>query len=69
MTDYKEIIYDISTGETSERSLTKKEIDQIKIKEKESELYAALFAEQLQKKTEILERLGLTADEAKLLLG
>jgi ribosomal protein L17 len=63
------LIVDCSTGETIERELTKAEKDQQKIDEaielaRQAELEAKEAARQA-----ILDRLGLTADEAKLLLG
>jgi len=63
------LIVDCSTGKTIERELTKAEKDQQKIDEaielaRQAELEAKKAARQA-----IFDRLGLTADEAKLLLG
>jgi hypothetical protein len=67
------LIIDCATGEEQIRPLNKKELDQEKIdiaankerfKIEQSELDAREAARQA-----ILDRLGLTADEAKLLLG
>jgi ribosomal protein L17 len=63
------LIIDCSTGETIERELTKAEKDQQKIDEaielaRQAELEAKEAARQA-----IFDRLGLTTDEAKLLLG
>ena len=69
MTNYKEIIYDISTGETSERLFSKKESDEILEKEKQADAYSKIKADQAIQRQAILDKLGLTADEARLLLG
>lgn len=63
------IIVNVETGEIVERELNKAEKDQQKIDEaielaKQAELDAKEMARQA-----ILDRLGLTADEAKLLFG
>jgi len=63
------LIIDVETGETVERELNKAEKDQQKIDEvdvlaRQAELEAKEVARQA-----VLEKLGLTADEAKLLLG
>jgi ribosomal protein L17 len=63
------LIIDCSTGETIERELNKAEKDQQKVDEaielaRDAELEAKAAARQA-----IFDRLGLTADEAKLLLG
>ena len=68
-TEYKEIILDALTGEIIERPYTEKEI-------KEAKSIDAAIKAKYQKeenirlsKLAILEKLGLTEDEAKLLLG
>jgi vacuolar-type H+-ATPase subunit H len=67
------LIIDCTTGETVERELNKAEKDQQKIDEanalaaeavRQAEAEAKATAKQA-----ILDRLGITADEAKLLLG
>ena len=67
------VVVDCSTGITEVIPLTQKEIAELEIarvaaedQRKAAEAEAAAKAEQRQ---EILDRLGLTADEAKLLLG
>jgi hypothetical protein len=63
------LIVNCETGETIERELNKAEKDQQKIDEIQ---FAKLEAEQEEinaKRKAITDRLGLTADEAKLLLG
>jgi len=63
------LIVNCKTGETVERELNKDEKDQQKIDEVESAKLAAEQAEIDAKRKAITDRLGLTADEAKLLLG
>lgn len=67
------IVVDCSTGISDEVELTEEEVDQLKadaIKaeadRKKQEEQAALVA---QKKAELLEKLGITEEEAKLLLS
>jgi hypothetical protein len=63
------LIVNCETNETIERELNKAEKDQQKIDEvKASEVKAEAEARETQRQA-ILERLGLTADEAKLILG
>ena len=63
------LIVNCETGETVERELNKAEKDQQKVDEvKASEVKAEAEARETQRQA-ILERLGLTADEAKLILG
>jgi hypothetical protein len=62
-------IHDLATDEVIDREMTAAEI---KIYEKEKAAEAAKLAEAETKAAEkqaLLDRLGLTADEAKLLLG
>jgi len=61
--DYSTIVWDVLEGDAP----TQKEInDTIKLLEKEE---IAQEASDAKKKAEILDRLGITADEAKLLLS
>jgi len=66
-------IVNVETSEIIERELNKAEKDQQKADEaRAAELKAEIEAEQAPKlaaRQAILDRLGLTADEAKLLLG
>ena len=68
-TEYKEIIHNIVTNEITERAFTADEIAEAK------QIEARLAAEALEaqaKETErqaVLDKLGLTANEARLLLG
>lgn len=57
------------TGETIERELNKAEKDQQKKDEAVEKQYEADKAQQAAEKAALLARLGLTEDEAKLLLG
>ena len=68
-TEYKEIIHNIVTDEITERAFTADEIKAAK--EAEAKLAAEILELQA-KETErqaVLDKLGLTADEARLLLG
>jgi hypothetical protein len=64
----KKIIADCTTGEVYERDFTQEELkqyekDQVRLATEKAEAQA-----KAQAKAELLERLGITADEAKLLL-
>jgi hypothetical protein len=67
------IIHDVSTGEIREEILSEEETSQIKIKE--AEFLAKLEQLENEKATKaiqrqaLLERLGITEEEAKLLLS
>jgi hypothetical protein len=67
--EYFETIYDVTTGETTKRPYTAEEVAQMKI----GEAAAAKRAEEAKakeaEKSALLAKLGITADEAKLLLG
>jgi DNA gyrase/topoisomerase IV subunit B len=67
------LIVDCTSGETVERELNKAEKDQQKIDEKTiAEFKAKLQIEEAAKlagKQAILDRIGLTADELKTILG
>jgi len=63
------IIHNCETDEIIEREMTKEEIAQAKKDEQIRLELLELKAERLNKRNEILEKLGLTADEAKLLFG
>jgi len=67
----KEKIIDISTGEEKiiERNATVEEIAEIERVQAEMAKHAAKQAEAVIAKAALLEKLGITADEAKLLLG
>ena len=69
MSNYQVFELNCQTGEVIIREMTKAEIKQ---QEKDEADFAARQAEteaKAQAKAELLERLGITADEAKLLLA
>jgi hypothetical protein len=63
------LIINCETGETIERELNKAEKDQQKLDEAEFKKLKAEADAKATAKAAILDRLGLTADEAKLILG
>ena len=63
------LIINCETGETTERELNKAEKDQQKIDEAEIIARQAEVEARAVQRQAILNRLGLTADEVKLLLG
>lgn len=63
---YFEVIVDAATGEKTIRNYTAEEIARAKAEQAEYE--AALTAKETARQA-ILDRLGLTADEVRLLLG
>jgi len=62
-------IHNTETGEVIEREMTKTEFDLYNKTNAESEASKTAQAEKELQRQAILDRLGLTADEAKLLLG
>jgi hypothetical protein len=63
------LIVNCTTGETVERELNKAEKDQQKIDEKAASAIKAEAEAKAIAKQAIADRLGLTADELKLILG
>ena len=63
------LIVNCETGETTERELNKAEKDQQKIDEVEVAKIDAEIKTKAAAKQAILDRLGLTADEFKTILG
>ena len=63
------LIVDCTTGEITQRELNKAEKDQQKIDAAQSQKLQAEAEAKEAAKAAILDRIGLTADEAKLLLG
>lgn len=61
--------HNVETGEITERDLTKAELDQMKVDAAAIAAQKAAYEAKVQAKAELLERLGITEDEAKLLLG
>jgi hypothetical protein len=62
-------IYNCETGETITREMTAAEINNLENIQKAAALEKAEAETKAQAKAELLERLGITADEAKLLLA
>lgn len=62
-------IVNVETGEEIEREMTDKEYAQLQIDQAEAEANLVKKAAKAQARQEILERLGLTEEEARLLLG
>jgi hypothetical protein len=62
-------IHNIETGEVIDREMTNAELAQHKKDEVEYLAYKAELQLQATAKAALLERLGITADEAKLLLA
>ena len=61
--------HNVLTNEVIERDATKAELDQRKIDQADEAVKAEAHAEKAAAKIALLERLGITEDEAKLLLG
>lgn len=65
----KKIVANCETGEVLEVELTAEEIEQLKIDAQESKRIKAEELAKAQARQDILDRLGLTQEEAKILLG
>ena len=66
--EYFETIYDVTTGETTTRPYTDAEVKQIKAGEVAAAIRADEAAAHDAKKSALLAKLGITAEEAALLL-
>lgn len=64
-----EKIYDIETGETTEIPLSKEKLASIDAFQKKFDAEQLLLNEKLQARKAVLAKLGLTDEEAKVLLG
>jgi hypothetical protein len=62
-------IHDLSTDEVIDREMNDAEFAQYEVDQAEAATQAATEAAKAAEKAALLERLGITADEAKLLLG
>lgn len=62
-------IHNVATGEIIDREMTNDELAQAAADKAAAEAAAAAEAKAAAKRQELLDRLGITADEAKLLLG
>jgi hypothetical protein len=67
--DFTETIINLETGETTVRDYTKAEIEQVMAERAESEAKTAAEAIKAIEKAALLAKLGITEDEARLLLG
>lgn len=65
----KEIIFNAETGETTERAYTAAEIAEVKKANDEIQAKLAAIQQKNDEKLALLEKLGLTVNEAKLLLS
>ena len=61
--------HNIETGEVIEREATAAELAEIEVRKIEAEQAKILEAEKLSAKAALLERLGITEEEARLLLS
>jgi hypothetical protein len=66
---YFERIVNVETGEVTERPYTAKEIKDLEAKQVEIESMAKAEAQKAAEKAALLAKLGITEDEAKLLLS
>lgn len=62
-------IHNVSTGEIIEREMTEQELAQLEADKLASEASAQAALEKAAQKVALLERLGITEEEAKLLLS
>jgi hypothetical protein len=67
--DYKTTIHNVETGEIITRSMTQQETEQYEKLVEADKAYEIKKADEANQKAALLERLGITADEAKLLLA
>ena len=63
------VIHDLATGEVIEREMTVEELAQLDADKAEATAQASLEATKAATRQAVLDKLGLSADEAKLLLG
>jgi hypothetical protein len=66
---YKETIYDVVTGETTFRDYTAKEVKEAEEAQLKGETEAQAAIAKASEKAALLAKLGITDDEAKLLLS
>jgi hypothetical protein len=66
---HEEVILDIATNETTVRPYTATEIAETQAAAKEVETQKTAEAAKAHERAALLERLGITEDEARLLLG
>lgn len=63
------VIHDVETGEVIEREMNAKELAQFELDKIEMENAKAFEAQKAAEKAALLDKLGISEDEAKLLLG
>ncbi len=66
---HEEVIYDILTKETIIRPYTKEEIEETKLEQAKRDTEKIAAAENEAKKAALFSKLGITEDEARLLLS
>ena len=66
---YFETIYNVETGETTIRPYTDEEVKQMKVGEAAAAKRAEVAAEKDAERSALLAKLGITAEEAALLLA
>jgi len=69
MTNPMITIHNAQTGEVIEREMTEEELDQLEKDKAEAKTKRDAEAKALADKAALLEKLGITEDEARLLLG
>jgi len=67
--DYKTTIHNAETGEVITRSMTQEETEQYEKLVEADKAYEIKKANEAAQKAALLEKLGITEEEAKLLLG
>jgi len=65
----KIIEHNVETGEVVEREMNKAELDELKAAQAEAKARAEAEAQKATEKAALLAKLGITEDEARLLLG
>lgn len=66
---YKAKTVDITTGEETWRDLTPDEIKEMELEQAKARQFIAEQAAKAEQRAALFERLGITQEEAKLLLG
>jgi AmiR/NasT family two-component response regulator len=62
-------LHDAATGEIVEREMNEQELNQYKLDQKTSEIESKIEAQKAADKAALLSKLGITEDEAHLLLS
>jgi hypothetical protein len=65
----QKIIFDVSTGETTTQEFNADDLAQLELNKTQAKLDAAAIAAKQAARQAVLDKLGLTADEANALLG